>query len=130
MRAADTQGHYEVRATDASAEESPGESAAEEPSESAQGVSAVPLAFNCPGEESNIETLDSIAFQERMGEGTWRWLEEGEAISMEGSQVRGRDFWKWLVLVVIAFLLAEMAILAWPNRTVAAEATTETEQVS
>lgn len=76
----------------------------------------MPLAFNCPGDESNIETLDSLAFQERMGEGTWRWLESGETISMEGSQVRGRDFWKWLVIVVIAFLLAEMAILAWPNR--------------
>ena len=88
----------------------------------------MPPAFNCPGEESNIETLDAITFQERMGEGTWRWLEEGETISMEGSQVRGRDFWKWLVLVVIVFLLAEMAILAWPNRTVAAAATAETEQ--
>ena len=128
VRAADTQGHYEVRATDASADDSTAEAETDEPSESAQGVSAVPLAFNCPGEESNIETLDAITFQERMGEGTWRWLEEGEAISMEGSQVRGRDFWKWLVLVVIVFLLAEMAILAWPNRTVAAEATAETEQ--
>ena len=51
-----------------------------------------------------------------MGNGTWRWLEAGESISMEGSQVRGRDFWKWLVVVVIVFLLTEMTILAWPNR--------------
>lgn len=126
VRAANEQGHYEVRATDASADNSPGEPDAEG-TDAGKGVSAVPLAFNCPGEESDIATLDSIAFQERMGEGTWRWLEEGETISMEGSQVRGRDFWKWLVFVVIAFLLAEMAILAWPNRATAAEATAETE---
>ncbi|MDA0588630.1 MAG: BatA domain-containing protein [Planctomycetota bacterium] len=119
VRNANTQGHYEVRATDASDESANGASnaiAAEGESKAGKGVSAVPLAFNCPSEESEIDTFDSLAFQERMGNGTWRWLEAGESISMEGSQVRGRDFWKWLVVVVIVFLLTEMTILAWPNR--------------
>lgn len=128
VRAANSQGHYEVRATDISSEggptaEHPSPTDGESESDSGKGVSAIPLAFNCPGEESNIETLDAMAFQERMGEGAWRWLENGEAISMEGSQVRGRDFWKWLVVAVMVFLLAEMAILAWPNRAAAGEST-------
>jgi hypothetical protein len=125
VRDANTQGHYEVRATDTTTKggaQTPNSAAAEIAATDGKGVAAVPLAFNCPGDESEIETLDSLTFRERMGDGTWRWLESGETISMEGSQVRGRDFWKWLVVIVIVFLLAEMTILAWPNRaTVPAE---------
>ena len=115
VRDADTQGHYAVRATDVSAGDAVA-GADGKPGNENGSVTSVPLAFNCPGDESRIEPLDSLAFRERMGEGTWRWLESGESISLEGSQVRGRDFWKWLVVAVVIFLLAEMAILAWPNR--------------
>jgi hypothetical protein len=76
----------------------------------------IPLAFNCPSDESELSTLDSLSFQERMGEGKYRWLEGDETISIEGSQVRGHDIWKSIIIIVIVLLLLEMAILGWPNR--------------
>ena len=128
VRDADAQGHYAVRATDISAGDTvagPGGQSGKDKPEVDAGAVAVPQAFNCPGEESQIEPLDSLAFRERMGEGTWRWLESGEIISLEGSQVRGRDFWKWLVVAVVVLLLAEMAILAWPDRDRTGDAVSE-----
>ena len=74
------------------------------------------LAFNCPPEESQLETLDALAFEDRAGTVGYRWLEADETISVEGARIRGRDLWKWLVGAVLIFLLTEMLILAWPNR--------------
>ena len=31
-----------------------------------------------------------------------------------GAQVRGQDWWKYLILAVLVLLLAEVIILAWP----------------
>ena len=74
------------------------------------------LAFNCPAEESQLETLNALAFEDRAGTGGYRWLAADETISVEGARIRGRDLWKWLVGAVLIFLLTEMLILAWPNR--------------
>jgi len=74
------------------------------------------LAFNCPPEESQLETLDALAFEDRAGAEGYRWLESDETISVEGARIRGRDLWKWLIGAVLIFLLSEMLILAWPNR--------------
>lgn len=102
------QGHYQVASVDALPDAN---------SDKGNGqATAVPLAFNCPPDESELAALDAIAFQERMGDGKYRWLENGETISTEGSQVRGHDIWKSIVLIVIVLLLLEMAILGWPNR--------------
>lgn len=78
--------------------------------------SKTPLAFNCPSEESQLEALDALAFQERLGSDGYRWLESDETISVEGARIRGRGLWKWLIGAVLLFLLAEMTILAWPHR--------------
>ena len=101
-------GHYDVVSTSAS------EANANDADESSSATT--PLAFNCPPEESQLETMDSLTFAERAGTDGYRWLESDEAISVEGSRIRGRDLWKWLIGAVLAFLLTEMLILAWPNR--------------
>lgn len=74
------------------------------------------LAFNCPSEESQLDSLDAQAFEEQAGVEGYRWLEAEETISVEGARIRGRDLWKWLIAAVLSFLLTEMLILAWPNR--------------
>ena len=97
------QGHYAVNAIDTS-------------SEAKNVTKTVSLAFNCPPEESQLAAYDALSFREHMGEGTYRWLERDDSISVEGAQIRGRDLWKWLIAAVFLFLLAEMLILAWPYR--------------
>ena len=110
IRRALQQGHYDVLGTDISSEE-----AARSPK------TRTALAFNCPPEESELSALDAIAFRERMGEGTYRWLERDDVLSVEGAQIRGRNLWKWLMVAVFLCLLAEMLILAWPYRTAEVE---------
>lgn len=104
IRRAVTQGHYGAVSIETTGQNEPVRTVTK-------------LAFNCPPEESQLETLDSLAFQERLGEDTVLWLEADEVISVEGAQVSGRDLWKWLISAVLIFLLGEMSILAWPNRT-------------
>jgi len=103
LRRALLQGHYSVTGSD--------------PSDATPVIkTAVPMAFNCPSEESDLAAFDAIRFNERMGEGTYRWLERDGTLSVDGAQVRGRDLWKWAIIGVFAFLLTEMLILAWPYR--------------
>lgn len=98
------QGHYSVSSI-----------STEENSEAESTRSVIPLSFNCPPEESELDAFDSLTFQDRMGEDTFRWLEADEALSVEGARVRGRDLWKWLIGAVLAFLLCEMLLLASPH---------------
>ncbi len=103
VRTAFEQGAYTVRSVDTS-------------SENRIAPTSIPLAFNCPPEESELEAIDALTFHEKMGEGKYRWLESGDAISVDGASIQGRDLWKWLVVAVLVFLLGEMLILAWPHR--------------
>ena len=103
-------GHYEVLST--STTNDAGSAANSTPESSTQ------LAFNCPPEESQLENLNALAFEERVGTDGYRWLKADETISVEGARIRGRDLWKWLIGAVLIFLLTEMLILAWPNRRV------------
>ena len=104
------QGHYRVASI-----------STEEDAEDESFRSEIPLSFNCPPEESELEAFDSLAFQERMGEDAFRWLEADEPLSVEGARVRGRDLWKWLIGAVLAFLLCEMLLLASPHMKTAGE---------
>lgn len=101
-------GHYEVVATPTIGDS--GSGADLDPEDVTR------LAFNCPSEESQLETLDAQAFEDRAGTDGYRWLEADETISVEGARIRGRDLWKWLIGAVLIFLLSEMLILAWPHR--------------
>lgn len=101
-------GHYDVVSTSTNAE-------ANVPTDQASDATTL-LAFNCPPEESQLETLDALTFENQAGVNGYRWLEADETISVEGARIRGRDLWKWLIGAVLIFLLTEMLILAWPNR--------------
>ena len=76
------------------------------------------FAVNGPAEESDLTLLDRAGLEERLGSpgenGKWRWIGPGESISLEGAQIRGRDYWKTLVLIVLCGLVLEMLVLAWP----------------
>lgn len=74
----------------------------------------VPLAVNGPARESQLAALDEAGLRSRMGDASYRWIGRGESISLEGSQVRGQDLWKWLLGLVILCLLAELLVLARP----------------
>ncbi len=74
----------------------------------------VNVAVNGPPRESELATIDPLTLKERMGDANYRWVGPGEQISLEGAQVRFQDLWKWLILLVLAGLLAEMLILARP----------------
>lgn len=103
VRRALQQGHYSVQGSD-TAEATP------------VIKTTIPLAFNCPSEESDLTAHDALSFTKDIGEGTYRWLERDGTLSVEGAQIRGRDLWKWAIVGVFLFLAAEMLILAWPYR--------------
>jgi hypothetical protein len=74
----------------------------------------VPLAVNGPEQESEPAVLDETMLKFRLPGATFRWVGRGEAIRLEGGQVSGQDLWKAILLVVLACLLLEMTVLAWP----------------
>jgi hypothetical protein len=64
--------------------------------------------------ESDLAPLRRKEFEDRQLGERLRWVGPGETISMAGSQIRGQNWWKYLVLAVIAILLVELVMLAWP----------------
>ena len=76
------------------------------------------FAVNGPAAESDLALLDRAGLEERLGapgeKGRWRWIGPGESISLEGAQIRGRDYWKTLIMIVLCGLVLEMLVLAWP----------------
>ncbi|MFO0819009.1 MAG: BatA domain-containing protein [Pirellulales bacterium] len=126
-----TRGIYRITATPADAVDRTGPSAGEkksetneqkpgsEPNAEASAVAAAPLdsarqfplALNGPSRESDLGPLPS-ARQEALEENpALRWLSSGEAISLEGAQLRGQGSWWWLALFVLAALVFELVIL-------------------
>lgn len=88
----------------------------ENPTAEGEKVRDVPLSVNGPGDESELSMAGAEEIKDRLGEeGNYRWIEEGEDISLEGAQIRGRDTWKLFVLIALVCLLAEMLVLAWPG---------------
>lgn len=74
------------------------------------------LAFtvNGDGTESDLTPLTREQFDERAAESEVRWVAAGDSINLAGAQISGQNSWKLLVLLVLLFLLAELALLAWP----------------
>ena len=88
----------------------------ENPAGPGEKVREVPLSINGPGEESELSVAGEDAIKERLGEnGNYRWIADGEEISLEGAQIRGRDTWKLFMLIALICLLTEMLVLAWPG---------------
>jgi hypothetical protein len=75
----------------------------------------VPLAVNGDPEESELAPLSAGRFQVLAQDSPLRWVEEGDDISLAGATIRGQTMWWYLALAVLLLLLAEMAVLAWPQ---------------
>jgi hypothetical protein len=76
----------------------------------------IALAVNGPADESQLKSLTPAAFADRAGERPLRWIDRGETISLAGAATYGQDWWRWLMLGVLACLLIELAVLAWTQR--------------
>jgi hypothetical protein len=81
----------------------------------------VPLALNGPAEESDLAPLSRVEFEKRLAEtdaavaARIRWIGGSEPIQLEGAARSGQDmWWRAFVVTVLACLIAELFILAWP----------------
>lgn len=101
-------GHYLVSATRAT---DPAAAQSAEPDK----LWSVPLAVNGPERESELRSIDAAELRKRLGNANYRWIERDEQISLEGAQISLQNLWKWMMWLVLVGLLAELAILAWPN---------------
>ena len=76
----------------------------------------VPLAVGGDAEESNLAPLAPQKVDELSQTANLRFVAQGDEISLAGATIRGQNLWWWLALAaVIVCLIAEMAILSWPN---------------
>ncbi|TWT30932.1 BatA domain-containing protein [Blastopirellula retiformator] len=72
------------------------------------------LAVQPEATESQIERLSHEDFESRGLGDKIKWLAPGEVISLAGAQIRGQDWWKYLIGLVLACLLLEMLLIARP----------------
>lgn len=101
IRDADLRGHYLIVGRD------------REDQFSDQTQWQIPISVHGPPEESDLRVLNEETLTERMGKANYRWLDAGESITLEGAAGE-QSFWWWLLVGVLALLLLEMLILAWP----------------
>jgi hypothetical protein len=74
----------------------------------------IPLAANGPPRESQLKSIDAEGFRQRLPAANCTWIAAGEQIKLEGTQISGREIWKFLIQLVMVALLVEMLVLAWP----------------
>jgi hypothetical protein len=74
----------------------------------------IPLAVNGPAEESELFAPREAELGE--GDGPTDALHAAELASLgiEAAQLHRTDLWKWLMVAVLACLLLELVVLAWP----------------
>ena len=82
------------------------------------------IAANGPSRESQPQVLDASSFAARLknAEGI-RWIGPGETISVEGARIGGQNSWWWLLMGMLACLIAEWFVLAMPHRHIASQST-------
>ena len=90
-------------------------------SSSARGAEAVrwrmPIAVNGPAEESWPVMLDAASFSRAVGaDPRLHWVGPAEPIQLSAARVGGQQSWWWILLAVLACLLVEIGLLAWPFR--------------
>jgi len=74
----------------------------------------IPLAVNGPAEESKLLSHDAIAERRRRGQAESTGLSEAATIGLQRASLYGTDLWKWVMAAVLACLLVELLVLAWP----------------
>lgn len=77
----------------------------------------IAFAVNGSPDESELTPLARTKFEELAADTPLRWVGENESITLAGEAFYGQSTWWWLALVVLALLLVEMSILAWPRLT-------------
>ncbi|MFM7073560.1 MAG: BatA domain-containing protein [Planctomycetota bacterium] len=83
----------------------------------------IPLALNGPARESDLAPLTADKQETLEANESLRWLSGGEAISLEGAQLRGQGSWWYLALAVLLALIGELVILARMTAARAVQAT-------
>lgn len=76
----------------------------------------VAFAVNGPSRESDPAVMTESSLRERLGPGvSFRWVNRGDSVRVEGDAASGRDLWRWLIAAVMLGLVAECVLLAWPR---------------
>jgi hypothetical protein len=73
-----------------------------------------PLAINGPSEESDLTPISDGEILERAGAVPLALRQAEETLSVTGAAVLREDYWRWLIAAVLAGLLIEGVLLAWP----------------
>ncbi len=71
------------------------------------------LAVNGPAEESDLTPIDAKQLAQRLSPLTIRWVNPGESIAIASISVERHDLWRYLMLLALLCLAAEMAFLAF-----------------
>ena len=74
-----------------------------------------PLAVNGPAEESQLLSNEELALRQDRGQAKPVETTQATAIGLQRTSLSGEDLWKWVMLAVLACLLLELIILAWPT---------------
>ncbi len=73
-----------------------------------------PFAVNGPSEESDLTPISDAQILERAGSVPLALQQAEETISVTGASVLREDYWRWLIGAVLAGLVIEGVLLAWP----------------
>lgn len=84
------------------------------PGSASNQLDAIPLAVDGAESESDLTTVPIAELQQRLGHDDVRVLAADEPIRVEGGSRRGQHLWKLFGWCVMACLLLEQLILAWP----------------
>lgn len=84
------------------------------PGSAAGSLDEIPLAVNGSEKESDLRTIGVADLQQKLGHDHVRVLTADEPIRVEGGTRRGQDLWKLFAWCVLASLLLEKLVLAWP----------------
>lgn len=71
----------------------------------------IALAVNGPANESELGSLTEADIPGKIGPANISWVEADEKISLAGKTYIGHDFWKVLMVLTLACVLLEMALL-------------------
>ena len=83
--------------------------------ESAEAPWSVSLAVNGPASESELASVTRQELMDRLEAPRVRWVDLDQEITLDGQTTLGFGVWKWLMLLALACLLAEMAAVARPG---------------
>ena len=84
------------------------------PGSTSNKLDEFPLAVNGAESESDLTTITVADLQRKLGHEDVRVLAADEPIRIEGGTRRGQDLWKLFGWCVMACLLLEQLLLAWP----------------